>query len=127
MVRKQFVNMVEKLTIKHLMLITKVIPMVLAFFHFLNCITSYFGINGECLTYISGISIIPVLYLYVASYCFKLCEYYRMFLHYCIIIDIINAYDYYIGIPITDLNILCVYIAITIIVMFIILYLKFFK
>ena len=50
-----------------------------------------------------------------------------MLLHYCVIIDIINIYDDYIGISITDIQLIFLYIIITIIVMFIILYLKFFK
>ena len=79
------------------------------------------------LGYISGISILTVGYLYFISYLIKLCGYYRMFLHYCVIIDIINVYDYYIGIPITNTQLMLLYIIITIIVMFIILYLKFFK
>ena len=72
-------------------------------------------------------SILTVGYLYLVSYLIKLCGYYRMFLHYCVIIDIINVYDYYIGILITNIQLMFLYIIITMIVMFIILYLKFFK
>ena len=101
--------------------------MVLALFHLTNCIFGYFGWNNVILGYISGISILTVGYLYLVSYLIKLCGYYRMFLHYCVIIDIINIYDYYISIPITNIQLMFLYIIITIIVMFIILYLKFFK
>ena len=112
---------------KLFVLVSKVLPMVLALCHLLNCIFGYFGLNNVILGYISGISILTVGYLYLVSYLIKLCGYYRMFLHYCVIIDIINVYDYYIGISITNIQLMFLYIIITIIVMFIILYLKFFK
>lgn len=101
--------------------------MILALCHLFNCIFGYFGWNNIILGYISSISILTVAYLYFISYLIKLCEYYRMFLHYCVVIDIINIYDYYIGIPITNIQLMFLYVIITIIVMFIILYLKFFK
>lgn len=112
---------------KLFVLVSKVLPMVLALCHLTNCVFGYFGLNNVILGYISGISILTVGYLYLVSYLIKLCGYYRIFLHYCVIIDIINIYDYYIGIPITNIQLMFLYIIITIIVMFIILYLKFFK
>ena len=112
---------------KLFVLVSKVLPMILALCHLLNCIFGYFNWNNIILGYISGISILTIGYLYLVSYIIKLCEYYRMFLHYCVIIDIINIYDYYIGIPITNMQLMYLYVIVTIIVMFIILYLKFFK
>lgn len=120
-------KLVNKKKIKVFVLVSKVLPMVLALCHLLNCIFGYFGWNNIILGYISGISILTISYLYLVSYLIKLCEYYRMFLHYCVIIDIINIYDYYIGIPITNIQLMFLYVIITIIIMFIILYLKFFK
>ena len=118
---------VNKNQMKLFVLVSKVLPMVLALCHLTNCAFGYFGWNNVILCYISGISILTVGYLYLVSYLIKLCGYYRMFLHYCVIIDIINIYDYYIGIPITNIQLMFLYIIITIIVMFVILYLKFFK
>ena len=112
---------------KLFVLVSKVLPMVLALCNLLNCVFGYFGWNNIILGYISGISILTISYLYFVSYLINLCGYYRMFLHYCVIIYIINIYDYYIGIPITNIQLMFLYIIITIIVMFIILYLKFFK
>lgn len=112
---------------KVFVLVSKVFPVVLALCHLLNCVFGYFNWNNIILGYISGISILTIGYLYFVSYIIKLCGYYRMFLHYCIIIDIINVYDYYIGIPITNIQLMYLYVIITITIMFIILYLKFFK
>lgn len=118
---------VNKNQMKLFVLVSKVLPMVLALCHLLNCVFGYFGWNNVILGYISGISILTIVYLYFISYLIKLCEYHRMFLHYCVIMDIINIYDYYIGIPITNIQLMFLYVIITIIIMFIILYLKFFK
>lgn len=117
---------VNKNQMKLFVLVSKVLPMVLALCHLLNCIFGHIGWNNVILGYISGISILTVGYLYLISYLIKLCGYYRMFLHYCVIIDIINIYDYYIGIPISDRNLMFLYGEVTIISMFIIICMKFF-
>ena len=122
--------MVEKVNItlfKRFVLVSKVLPMVLAFCYFIHIILSYFYIDTTFINYFASISILTVAYLYLVNYVLKLCSYYRMFLHYCVIIDIFNIYDYYIGIPISDVSLLLFYGGVTIIIMFIILYIKVFK
>lgn len=122
--------MVEKVNItlfKKFVLVSKVLPMVLAFCHFIHIILSYFYVDTTFINYFASISILTVAYLYLVNYVLKLCSYYRMFLHYCVIIDIFNVYDYYIGIPISDISLLLFYGGVTIIIMFIILYIKVFK
>ena len=101
----------------------KVIPMILALTALLNSILSYFGIDLYILSYIGGISIFTMLFLYLSSYVFKFCEYHRMFLHYIVSTWIINIIDYYVGIPISDLEYLCLQMIIAGISLFIILYL----
>lgn len=97
--------------------------MILAFISLLNSILSYFGIDLYILSYIGGVSIFTMLFLYLSSYVFKFCEYYRMFLHYIVSTWIINIIDYYVGIPISDLEYLCLQMIIAGISLFIILYL----
>lgn len=120
------VKSVNKNQMKLFVLVSKVLPVILALCHLLNCVFGYFNWNNVILGYISGISILTVGYLYLVSYLIKLCGYYRMFLHYCVIIDIINIYDYYVGIPVSDRNLMFLYGGVTIISMFIIIYMKFF-
>lgn len=81
------------------------------------------------LSYIGGISVIPLIFLYLASYMFRFCEYHRMFLHYIVFTWIINITDYYVGIPISDLEYLCLQMIIAGISLFIILclYVKSYK
>lgn len=117
----------EKLRSKRLykieLLLLKLIPMILAFTALLNSILSYFGIDLYILSYIGGISIFTMVFLYLSSYVFKFCEYHRMFLHYVVITWIINIIDYYIGIPVTDLEYLCLQMIVAGVSLFIILYL----
>ncbi len=46
-----------------------------------------------------------------------------MFLHYIVVNTVLNTYDLYIGIPLSDIELLTVYLSITGIMLFIILYL----
>lgn len=117
----------SKKMIKNFVLATKVLPMIIAAIYFLNSTISFFYGNDIPLNYLGGVSLLPVLYLYLASYTFKLCEYYRMYLHYIVVINIINIYDYYIGIPIDDISMYLLCVLLTTITMFIIIYLKFFR
>ena len=88
-----------------------------------NSILSYLDIEVVILNYIGGVSILPLIFLYLSSYVFKFCEYHRMFLHYLLITDIINVYDYHIGFPLDDLEYLCLHMIVTAISLFMILYL----
>lgn len=118
---------INKNTIKLFVLVTKVLPMLLALCHLLNTVLSFFNIELIFLNYFASISILCAAYLYFASYIIKLCSYYRMFLHYCVVINILNILDYYIGLPVSDIGMYLIFVMITIITMFIIIYLKFFK
>lgn len=82
------------------LLLIKLIPMLLAFIYLLNTILSYFSIDMTLFSYIGGVSFLPLLFLYISSYVFNFCEHHRIFLHYILITDLINIYDYYVGIPI---------------------------
>ena len=69
-------------------------------------------------------SLLPLLFLYLVSYTFRFCAYHRMFLHYVVALYLIKCYDYYIGIPLNDFNLLVMYSCITFIALIITLYLK---
>lgn len=77
---KDLIKMVEKSVNKNQMktfvLVSKVLPMILALCHFINCIIGYFQLSNIILGYISGISILTVSYLYLVSYLIKFCGYY---------------------------------------------------
>lgn len=100
----------------------KVIPMLLAAVTLLNTLLSYFDIDIPLLSYIGGVSLLPLLFLYLSSYAFKFCEYHRMFLHYVSVTWILNIVDYYIGIPVSNKNMFLLYMVITCLFLFLILY-----
>lgn len=101
----------------------KVIPMVMAFCYLLNSVFSYFDIDLCFLSYLSSCSICMIVYLYVSSYVFRFCEYHRMFLHYIVVNTAINTYDLYVGISLNDLELFTLYMSISGVTLFIILYL----
>ena len=113
----------SKLLYKIELFLLKIIPMLMAVCSACNSILSYFDIEVVIINYIGGVSLLPLIFLYLSSYVFKFCAYHRMFLHYLLITDIINIYDYHIGIPLDNLEYLCLHMIVTIISMFIVLYL----
>ena len=106
---------------KVLLLLLKVIPMLLALTALLNTVFSYFNIESEYLSYIAALLVIA--FLYIASYVIHFCSYHRMFLHYFVINLILNTWDYYWGIPVSDKGLFLLYVSITGVSLFIILYL----
>lgn len=101
----------------------KVIPMIIAGIYFLNTVLSYLYIDIPLLSYI--VQFLLIGFLYAVSYAFRFCSWHRMFIHYILIVLIVNIIDYHIGIPISDRSLLLLYFIISAIFMFITLYLKF--
>ena len=116
-------NLKSKYLYKIELSLLKIIPMLMSACSLSNSILSYFDINVVFINYIGGVSLLPLIFLYLSSYVFKFCEYHRMFLHYLLITDVLNVYDYHIGFNIPDLEYLCLHMIITGISLFIILYL----
>lgn len=108
---------------KTLIYLLKIIPMLLASIAMLNTVLSYWNIDIPLLSYIGGVSLFPLLFLYLASYAFKFCLYHRMFLHYITITWVLNIIDYYYGIPVSNKTLFLVYMFISGVFLFIILYL----
>lgn len=114
--------MEERKLYKSVIIAIRVIPMLLAAVALLNTMLSYFGIDAPILSYIGGVSLFPLIFLYLSSYAFRFCEYHRMFLHYVSVNWVLNIYDYYIGIPISEKGIFMLYTILTCIFLFLILY-----
>lgn len=109
---------------KLLILSSKTFPILIALCYLLNVVLSYFGMNDVPLNYLGGMSFIPLLYLYITSYTLKLCNYHRVYLHYIVIVDIINILDFYYFIPLSNLEYMMLFLILFILAMFITLYLK---
>ena len=107
---------------KLVVFVLKIIPMLLATTSLLNTLLSYWDIDWPVLSYLGGISLFPLIFLYLASYAFKFCEYHRVFLHYVTVNWILNIWDYYWGIPISNKGLFMLYMVITGLFMFLALY-----
>ena len=103
----------------------KVIPMIISFIYLLNTTLSYFYIDLPILSYI--IMFLLMAFLYLSSFIFKFCSWHRLFLHYIMVNLILNIIDLYVGIPLSDRGLFIMYMSITGISLFVLLYLKFKK
>ena len=93
--------------------IIKYIPFILALICLLNTILSYYNIDLQILSYIGGISLLPLLFLYISSYVFKFCLFHRLPIYYITINWLLNIIDYYIEIPINDRYLFSLYLILT--------------
>jgi len=107
---------------KLLLVILKVIPVITALCYMLNTTLACFGIDAFFFSHISGMSLLPWLFILIATYVFRFCIYHRMFLYYILMCDIINMTDYYIGIPVDTFNMLILHFVITGVFMLLILH-----
>ena len=113
---------IERRTYKLMLGTLKVIPILLAFLDILNMLFDFFGIDSSVVSLLGGISFLPLVFLYLASYVFRFCEYHRMFLHYIVANNVLTYTDYYIGIPIGNASLFMVHIILIGIFLFFILY-----
>lgn len=102
----------------------KVIPMIISGIYLLNTVLSYFCIDLPCLSYI--VQYLFLAFMYLASYVFLFCKWYRMFIHYLLCILTLNIIDYHYGIPVSDRGMLLIYCILAGVFLFIIVYLKFY-
>lgn len=100
----------------------KVIPILIATLFLIRSILSCIDVDVTWLSYLCGMSLIPLLFMYLVSYAFKFCTYHRMFLHYIVVNDAINYIDYYIGIPLQYHELLRLHIIIAGIFLLLIIY-----
>lgn len=105
------------------LLILKILPIILAGFYFIGTTLSLFEIDATIVTYLSGMSLIPLLFMYLSSYVFQFCEYHRMFLHYVLFNMVANCVDWYVGIPLDNKEYFSIFLIISCIFLFVILYL----
>lgn len=96
------VPMIDKTLHKLELLVLKSLPILIALCYLLNTILSYFEIDFAILSAIGGLSLLPIIFILISSFVFKFCIYHRLPIYYVILSDIINYYDLYIGIPLSN-------------------------
>lgn len=72
----------------------KILPSLIALIYFINIILNLFDVNLNSLSYIAGMSFIPLLFMYISSYVFQFCEYHRLPLHYILINNLLSIIGY---------------------------------
>lgn len=116
-------NLRSKRLYKIELYLLKIMPMLLAAIYLINTVLSYYDIIVPALSYIGGLSFIPMIFMYVSSYVFRFCSYHKMFLHYIVANNLINLVDYHYTLPISDWDLFTLHMGIAGISLFIILYL----
>lgn len=112
----------SKVTHKVLILVVKYIPMLISIFYMLNTALCWIDIDTPVISNIAGVSLLTWLFLYLSSIVFQFCIYHRMFLYYILVTDLINIYDFYLGIPISTVQLLSVHSVIISVLLFLLLY-----
>lgn len=112
----------ERRTYKLMLGMLKVIPMLLAFLAILNTLFGFLGIDCSIISMIGGVSFLPLVFLYLASFVFRFCIYHRMFLHYILLNNILEFVDYYVGIPMDTFNLFIVHVSLIGLFLFLVLY-----
>lgn len=90
----------------------KVIPMLLALSTLLSTVFDFLGLDSSLFSFIGGISLLPLLFLYLSSFVFGFCTYHRMFIYYIVVNNVITYLDYFIGIPINILYLFSIHLVI---------------
>lgn len=97
--------------------------MLIAMCYMLNTALAYIDIDIPVLSNLAGMSLFTWMFVYLASIVFKFCAYHRMFLYYILITDLLNIVDYYVGISMSDFNLMMLHSVIIGLTLFIVLYL----
>lgn len=113
----------KKLMYKLELMSVKYTPMVVSLSILISLVLSYCDIDISILDSMLSASLIATVPMYISSYVYKFCKYHRMFIHYILIVHVIDTCDILFGIPASDFNLLLVYLIITGIFIFLILYL----
>lgn len=116
--RNQSLN---KASYKIMLYVLKVLPIGIAMICILNIILSYFDLDTRYLNYIGGVSLLPLVFLYITSYVFEFCIYHRIFLHYIVLNNILCTLDHYCKFNTTDKEYLMLHLIILGIILLIIL------
>lgn len=113
----------KKIRYKLELIYVKYSPILMSIGLLLNNILAYFDVYIQVVGgYLFSASLLTIGHLYNSSRVYQFCAYHRMFIHYIVVNNIVNAVDYYIGIPISDFNLFLLYLILAGIFLFIILY-----
>lgn len=109
---------------KCFLILTKILPILLAIIYFANTLCSNLGYDIIGFSIVGGMSILPTIYFYITSYLLRFCEYHRLSLHYIVLSDAISWYDYTYTIPIENRALVGLNLALFAIFIFLLIYMR---
>lgn len=98
----------------------KILPMLVAGLYLLNTAFSYFDIDWPVISYLANFFL--WLFVMMASYRLKFCEYHRMFLWYILANNLICITDTEIGLPISNWSYFVLHVIIAGVFLYLVLY-----
>ncbi len=104
--------MAGKLNKRLFLILFKYGTWLIALGYFIQVIVCCFGIQSFIFSILFGISAFPIIIMCLLSYMLGFCIWHRLPLYYVCIIELIKAFDYYIGIPISNKWMLIIYLII---------------
>lgn len=90
----------------------KAIPIIMMGLSLLSVVLSYSGVDSTIVSYIGGISLLFLLFMYLSSIAFGFSASHRWFIYYCAILWVICGIDENIGIPLSDKGMLLLFLII---------------
>lgn len=116
----------NKFQYKLVLLLLKFIPFALGLSYAVYTILGFFGIDLVWIGNVIHLSIIPWLFIYLASFVFKFCIVHRLPLYYILINDALIMTDSYLNLPIETVNLFAIHLTIIafFIALIVIFYLK---
>lgn len=112
----------SKALYKGILLFLKVISYVITFIYVVYTAFAFFDIDLIFLGYLAHMSVLPWIFIILASFVFKFCIVHRLPLYYILANDTVTIIDAYIGIPLGWFNLLMLHSVIVGIFLFLIMY-----
>lgn len=103
----------------------RVIPVIISAIYFINTVLTYYGYRIELFSALCGISLLPLIFVYLSSRVFKFCLRHRLFIYYIAFSETEAWIDYKIGIPVSSETIFIFDILVFVALVIYVLYLKF--
>lgn len=112
----------NKTLYKSILILLRFIPFIIALIYVVYTAFAFFGIDLIILGYLAHMSILPWIFIFLASFVFKFCIVHRLPLYYILVADSITTLDAYIGIPLEWFHLLMLHAIIVGGFIFLILY-----
>jgi hypothetical protein len=112
----------NKTLYKSVLILLRFIPFIIALIYVVYTAFAFFGIDLIILGYLAHMSILPWIFIFLASFVFRFCIVHRLPLYYIVVADSITTLDAYVGIPLEWFHLLMLHAIIVGAFIFLILY-----